>query len=86
VPLGPFLAKNVGTTISPWVVTMEALMPFITEGPSQESPELLPYLKQSSPFSFDIQLEVGVQSKPCSHFIVTFFHWLDLELVSLLIC
>ena len=35
VPLGPFLAKNVGTTISPWVVTMDALQPFIVKNPVQ---------------------------------------------------
>lgn len=35
VPLGPFLAKNFGTTISPWVVTMDALMPFTVAGPEQ---------------------------------------------------
>lgn len=39
VPLGPFLAKNVGTTISPWVVTMEALAPFVTANPVQVSVE-----------------------------------------------
>ena len=35
VPLGPFLAKNLGTTISPWVVTMEALAPFASSNPDQ---------------------------------------------------
>ena len=35
VPLGPFLGKNFGTSISPWVVTMEALMPFAVENPAQ---------------------------------------------------
>lgn len=43
VPLGPFLAKNFATTVSPWVITPEALEPFKTALPKQE-PELLPYL------------------------------------------
>lgn len=37
VPLGPFLSKSLGTTISPWVVTMEALMPFVLPNPVQVS-------------------------------------------------
>ena len=45
VPLGPFLAKNFATSISPWVVPMEALEPFRTTGPIQ-NPEPLEYLKQ----------------------------------------
>ena len=43
VPLGPFLAKNFASTISPWIITPEALAPFKTALPKQE-PELLPYL------------------------------------------
>ncbi len=57
VPLGPFLAKNFGTTISPWIVTMEALMPFVINNPIQE-PQPLPYLCHSDPYTFDINLEV----------------------------
>ena len=45
VPLGPFLAKNFGTSISPWVVTLDALEPFRVTGPAQD-PEPLPYLRQ----------------------------------------
>ena len=55
-PLGPFLAKNFATTISPWVVTLDALEPFRRAGPGQE-PQPLPYL-QSSDGAFDIALEV----------------------------
>ncbi|KAI8337767.1 fumarylacetoacetase [Chlamydoabsidia padenii] len=62
VPLGPFLGKNFGTTISPWIVTMDALEPFLVDGPSQTSPEPLPYLKESKPSAYDIKLEV--QLKP----------------------
>lgn len=45
VPLGPFLAKNFASSISPWIVTMDALEPFKTKGPKQE-PTPLPYLQQ----------------------------------------
>lgn len=60
VPLGPFLGKNFGSSISPWVVTLEALEPFRIAGPVQE-PEVLPYLQCKKPHSFDIQLEVHIQ-------------------------
>lgn len=59
-PLGPFLAKNFATTISPWVVTLDALEPFRCASPTQ-SPTPLPYL-QSSGETFDIQLRVGLQT------------------------
>ena len=60
VPLGPFLAKNFGSVISPWVVTMDALEPFRTKGYDQD-PEVLPYLKPSKDANFDIHLEVALQ-------------------------
>uniref|UniRef100_T1IHV8 Fumarylacetoacetase n=1 Tax=Strigamia maritima TaxID=126957 RepID=T1IHV8_STRMM len=59
VPLGPFTSKNLGTVISPWVVTMEALKPFKTKNFSQD-PEPFPYLQHNDPYSFDIHLEVGL--------------------------
>jgi fumarylacetoacetase len=60
-PLGPFLAKNFCTSISPWVVTMEALEPFRKPLPKQD-PEPLPYLRAKNDFSFDIQLEANLQT------------------------
>ncbi|MDY3316053.1 fumarylacetoacetase [Riemerella anatipestifer] len=57
VPLGPFLGKNFCSSISPWVVTLEALDPFRTTSPKQE-PEVLPYLKFEGDKNFDIALEV----------------------------
>lgn len=57
VPLGPFLAKNFATSISPWVVTLDALAPFRHAGPEQ-SPTPLPYLQTAEPWSLDIELEV----------------------------
>jgi fumarylacetoacetase len=61
VPLGPFLAKNFGTSISPWVVTLDALEPFRVAGPAQD-PRPLPYLQTEGPQAYDIQLEVYLQT------------------------
>jgi len=60
VPLGPFLSKNFGSVISPWVVTLEALEPFRIKGPKQDPP-VLPYLKFKGNKNFDINLEVYIQ-------------------------
>ncbi|NKI30662.1 fumarylacetoacetase [Croceivirga thetidis] len=59
VPLGPFLAKNFASHISPWIVTIEALEPFKVAGPKQ-NPEVLPYLKYEGNKNYDISLEVGI--------------------------
>lgn len=61
VPLGPFLAKAFATSISPWVVTREALEPFRLKGPEQE-PVPLDYLKQASPQNYDIELDVALRA------------------------
>jgi fumarylacetoacetase len=60
VPLGPFLAKNFASSISPWIVTLDALQPYKVDSPQQE-PEVLSYLKTNEPLSYDIQLEVYIQ-------------------------
>ncbi|TSK53831.1 Fumarylacetoacetase [Bagarius yarrelli] len=60
VPLGPFLGKNFGTTISPWVVPMEALMPFVEYNTVQD-PEPLPYLQHQDPYTFNINLFVSIK-------------------------
>lgn len=61
VPLGPFLGKNFGTTISPWIVTMEALEPFSVAGPIQD-PKPLQYLaKQNINFDIDLSLQIKTQ-------------------------
>jgi fumarylacetoacetase len=62
VPLGPFLAKNFGSTISPWIVTLDALEPFMTDGPKQE-PQVLPYLSFEGKKNFDVNLEVSIRSQ-----------------------
>jgi fumarylacetoacetase len=59
VPLGPFLGKNFGSTLSPWIVTMDALEPFRCEGPTQEK-QVLPYLTFEGAKNFDINLEVWI--------------------------
>ena len=60
VPLGPFLAKNFASTMSPWIVTLEALEPFRVQGYKQE-PAVLPYLQYEGNKNIDIQLEVYIQ-------------------------
>lgn len=62
VPLGPFLGKNFGTTVSPWIVTMEALAPFTIENYPQDV-EILPYLKHDDNYSFDIALSAAIQDE-----------------------
>jgi fumarylacetoacetase len=70
-PLGPFLAKNFCTSISPWVVTLEALEPFRKPLPAQD-PEPLPYLRLTNDFLYDIKLEAWLQtSKMKSPQIIT---------------
>ncbi len=59
VPLGPFLGKNFGSSVAPWVVTLDALEPFRTAGPVQD-PAPLPYLATIGPHNFDINLEVAL--------------------------
>ncbi|MHB8146010.1 MAG: fumarylacetoacetase [Vulcanimicrobiaceae bacterium] len=60
-PLGPFLGKSFATTISGWIVTLEALEPFRVRGPRQE-PEPLPYLRTQEDWAYDIALAVDLQS------------------------
>jgi fumarylacetoacetase len=61
VPLGPFQGKAFGTSISPWIVTREALEPFRVHGPAQD-PAPLPYLKQRLANNYDLQLDVGLRT------------------------
>jgi fumarylacetoacetase len=60
IPLGPFLAKSFASTVAPWIVTLDALEPFRTDGYQQE-PEVLPYLKYEGQKNYDIQLQVAIQ-------------------------
>ena len=61
VPLGPFNAKNFASTVSPWVITPEALAPFKTPLPKQE-PELLPYLQDPDLSAYDIDLQMLIKT------------------------
>ncbi len=61
VPLGPFLSKNFGSVISPWIVTLDALEPFVVKGPKQE-PGVLPYLHYEPASNYDIKLEVLLEN------------------------
>lgn len=70
VPLGPFLAKNFASTISPWIVTMDALKPFRTKGPEQ-NPEPMPYLKQKGEKAIDINLEVAIKPENSDETVVS---------------
>ncbi len=64
-PLGPFLAKSFATTVSPWVVTLDALEPFFVEGPVQDPP-VLPYLRYEGKWALDLHLEVWLKSTAMS--------------------
>ena len=70
VPLGPFLSKSFASSMSPWVVTLEALEPFKISGPAQQ-PAVLPYLSFEGSKNYDIQLEVSIQPKNCQETVVS---------------
>jgi fumarylacetoacetase len=79
VPLGPFLAKNFASSISPWVVTLDALEPFRVPGTKQD-PEVLPYLKYSGDRNIDINLQVAIQPESVGETVVSnsnykFMYW-----------
>ncbi|XP_029310540.1 fumarylacetoacetase isoform X1 [Cottoperca gobio] len=62
VPLGPFLGKNFGTTISPWVIPMDALLPFAEPNPIQD-PQPLPYLQHPDAYTLNINLFVSLKAQ-----------------------
>ena len=70
VPLGPFLAKSFASSISPWVVTLEALQPFKIDGPTQ-NPSVLPYLDFEGSKNYDIKLEVSIQPENYKETVVS---------------
>lgn len=79
VPLGPFLAKNFASSISPWIVTMDALEPYRVAGPEQ-NPKPMPYLRHSGKRGFDINLEVSITPEDGPQTTVTrsnfkFMYW-----------
>ncbi|MEM8926690.1 MAG: fumarylacetoacetase [Bacteroidota bacterium] len=74
VPLGPFLAKNFASSISPWIVTMDALEPFRVAGPAQE-PKVLPYLEYNGKKNYDIHLEVAINATTVCHSNFKYMYW-----------
>ncbi|PYH85164.1 fumarylacetoacetate hydrolase family protein [Aspergillus uvarum CBS 121591] len=62
IPLGPLNGKNFGSTISPWIVTLEALEAFRTDGPEPQSASVPPYLQDSGAYNYDIQLKVELET------------------------
>ena len=70
VPLGPFLAKNFASSMSPWIVTLDALEPFKVESPKPIKP-ILPYLQSKGKKSYDINLEVAIRPKDAKETIVS---------------
>ena len=70
VPLGPFLAKNFASSISPWIVIMDALEPFRVASPTQ-NPQPLPYLQHEGNHAFDIHLEVALQPENSTETVIS---------------
>tara|TARA_Y100000588_G_scaffold79992_1_gene83751 strand:+ start:1743 stop:2978 length:1236 start_codon:yes stop_codon:yes gene_type:complete len=70
VPLGPFLGKSFASSMSPWVVTLEALELFRIEGPKQ-NPKVLPYLQYNGLKNYDINLEVAIHPDNSKESIVS---------------
>ncbi len=70
VPLGPFLGKNFASSISPWIVTLDALNPFRVAGPVQD-PKVLPYLQYQGEKNFDIHLEVALTTEAGDETIIS---------------
>ena len=64
-PLGPHLAKSFATTISPWVVTMEAIAPFLVRAPVQD-PQPVEYLRANRPWALDLELACRARTAPRS--------------------
>ena len=64
-PLGPFLAKSFATSISPWVVPLEALAAAQVDGPVQDPPPL-PYLQRAEPWGLDLSLEITINGSVVS--------------------
>lgn len=70
VPLGPFLAKNFASSISPWIVTLDALDPFRVEGPVQD-PKVFEYLEYEENKHIDINLQVAIQPENTTEKVVS---------------
>ncbi|WP_116106404.1 fumarylacetoacetase [Lewinella sp. IMCC34191] len=74
VPLGPFLGKSFASSVSPWIVPMEALEPFRVRGPEQ-NPEPLPYLRTEENANYDIELSVAVNDRSVCRSNTKYLYW-----------
>jgi fumarylacetoacetase len=70
VPLGPFLAKNFASSMSAWIVTLDALQPYAVETPNQE-PKVLSYLEFEGKKSYDINLQVAIQPENTDETVIS---------------
>lgn len=70
VPLGPFLAKNFASSMSAWIVTLDALQPYAVETPTQE-PKVLSYLEFEGKKSYDIHLQVAIQPENTAETVIS---------------
>jgi len=70
VPLGPFLAKNFASSMSAWIVTLDALQPYAVETPNQE-PKVLSYLEFEGKKSYDINLQVAIQPENTAEAVIS---------------
>jgi fumarylacetoacetase len=82
VPLGPFLSKNFGTTISPWIVPMGALEPFMVPLPKQTDPEPLEYLQKPDDFLLDINIETSMNGSKISQTNSKYLNWTFSQMIA----
>lgn len=75
VPLGPFLGKNFGTSISPWVVTFDALRPFVVPGTYPHDPKPLPYLQDAKNANYDVSLRVKINGSTVCNSNMKYLYW-----------
>jgi fumarylacetoacetase len=73
-PLGPFLGKSFATTISPWVVTLDALAPFLVQPPEQEPP-VAAYLRATRPWGLDLDLSIELDGAIVSRASFADMYW-----------
>jgi fumarylacetoacetase len=81
IPLGPFLSKSFGTTVSPWVVPLAALQHARVRSPSRDT-ELLPYLTESADWGLDIGYEVKINSHVVSRPPYATMHWSPAQMLA----
>jgi fumarylacetoacetase len=82
VPLGPFLSKNFGTTISPWIVPMEALEPFKIPLPPQENPTPFPYLQGRTNFLLDMHIDTTLNGSIISRTNARHLYWSFSQMIA----